>query len=61
MTYEYTVENVQDSFDRTVVVETLYPLSIGMCVWVPLRNSKLMKVLEILMYHNEAVIVVEEI
>lgn len=60
MSYEYSVENMQDSWGRDIVVETLYPLSVGMHVWIPLRNSKLMKVEKIFMYNDAAVIVVAE-
>lgn len=61
MTYCYTVENTRHEDGKTVFVETLYPLSVGMHVWIPLRYAGMKKVKEILMYHNEAVIVVEEV
>ena len=38
---------------------TLYPLSVGMYAQVLTDKKEVVKVVEVIMYHNEAVIVVE--
>lgn len=53
--YSYTVENIQKDDGHPCKVVTIYPLCIGMHVQV---GHLLVKVVEILMYNDEAVIVV---
>ena len=57
--YQYTVENLQDKEGNPVKVTTLYPLSVGMYTQVLTEKKEVVKVVEVIMYHNEAVIVVE--
>ena len=57
--YQYTVENLQDKEGNTIKVTTLYPLSVGMYAQVLTDKKEVVKVVEVIMYHNEAVIVVE--
>ena len=57
--YQYTVENLQDKEGNPVKVTTLYPLSVGMYAQVLTEKKEVVKVVEVIMYHNEAVIVVE--
>ena len=57
--YQYTVENLQDKEGNPVKVTTLYPLSVGMYAQVLTDKKEVVKVAEVIMYHNEAVIVVE--
>ena len=57
--YQYTVENLQDKEGNPVKVTTLYPLSVGMYAQVLTEKKEVVKVAEVIMYHNEAVIVVE--
>ena len=56
--YSYTVENIQTDDGHPCKVVTIYPLCIGMHVQV---GCRLVKVVEILMYNDEAVIVVEKL
>lgn len=61
MKYCYTVENKTRCTGEPVVVETIYPLTIGMHTQVEYDGLKrVVKVKEIIMYTDEAVIVVEE-
>lgn len=61
MNYYYTVENKTRCTGEPVVVETIYPLTIGMHTQVVHNGMKrVVKVKEIIMYADEAVIVVEE-
>ena len=57
--YQYTVENLQNKEGNPVKVNTLYPLSVGMYTQVLTDRKDVVKVVEIIMYDNEAVIVVE--
>lgn len=57
--YQYTVENLQDKEGNAVKVTTIYPLSVGMYTQVLTDRKDVVKVVEIIMYNNEAVIVVE--
>lgn len=57
--YQYTVENLQDKEGNPVKVTTLYPLSIGMYAQVLTDRQEVVKVVEIIMYDDEAVIVIE--
>ena len=57
--YQYTVENLQDKEGNPVKVTTLYPLSVGMYAQVLTDKKEVVKVAEVIMYENEAVIVVE--
>lgn len=62
MNYFYTVENETRCTGEPVVVETIYPLTIGMHTQVVCSGmNKVVKVKEIIMYKDEAVIVVEEV
>lgn len=58
--YQYTVENLQDKEGNPVNVTTLYPLSVGMYTQVLTDRKDVVKVVEIIMYDNEAVIVVKK-
>lgn len=58
--YQYTVENLQDKEGNPVNVTTIYPLSVGMYTQVLTDREDVVKVVEIIMYDNEAVIVVEK-
>lgn len=57
--YQYTVENLQDKEGNPVKVSTIYPLSVGMYTQVLTDRKDVVKVVEIIMYDNEAVIIVE--
>lgn len=57
--YQYTVENLQDKEGNPIKVTTIYPLSVGMYTQVLTDRKDVVKVVEIIMYDNEAVIVVE--
>ena len=57
--YQYTVENLQDKEGNPVKVTTLYPLSVGMYAQVLTEKKEVVKVVEVIMYEDEAVIVVE--
>ena len=56
--YSYTVENLQTEDGHPHKVTTIYPLGIGVHVQI---GCLLVKVVEILMYNDEAVIVVESL
>ena len=56
--YSYTVENLQKEDGHPCKVTTIYPLGIGVHVQI---GYLLVKVVEILMYNDEAVIVVERL
>ena len=56
--YSYTVENIQTDDGYPCKVVTIYPLCIGVHVQI---GHLLAKVVEILMYNDEAVIVVEKL
>ena len=56
--YSYTVENLQTEDGHPRKVTTIYPLGIGVHVQI---GCLLVKVVEILMYNDEAVIVVESL
>ena len=58
--YQYTVENLQDKEGNPVKVTTIYPLSVGMYTQVLTDRKDVVKVAEIIMYGDEAVIVVEK-
>ena len=58
--YRYTIENLQDNEGNPVKVNTLYPLSVGMYTQVLTDRQDVIKVVEIIMYDDEAVIVVEK-
>ena len=58
--YQYTVENLQDKEGNPVKVTTLYPLSVGMYTQVLTDRKDVVKVVEIIMYDDEAVIVIEK-
>ena len=58
--YQYTVENLQDKEGNAVKVMTLYPLSVGMYTQVLTDRKDVVKVVEIIMYEDEAVIVVKK-
>lgn len=62
MSYYYTVENRTQESGEPVVVETIYPLSVGMYTQI-LRDSmkEVVKVVRLVVYNDEAVILVEEI
>ena len=62
MSYYYTVENRTQESREPVVVETIYPLSVGMYTQI-LRDSmkEVVKVVRLVVYNDEAVILVEEI
>ena len=57
--YQYTVENLQNKEGNPVKVTTIYPLSVGMYTQVLTDRKDVVKVVEIIMYDNEAVIIVE--
>ena len=57
--YQYTVENLQDKEGNPIKVRTIYPLSVGMYTQVLTDRKDVVKVEEIIMYDDEAVIVVE--
>ena len=56
--YSYTVENLQTEDGHPCKFTTIYPL--GIVVYVQI-GCLLVKVVEILMYNDEAVIVVERL
>ena len=58
--YRYTVENLQDKEGNPVKVNTLYPLSVGMYTQVLTDRKDVVKVVEVIMYDDEAVIVVKK-
>lgn len=58
--YQYTVENLQDKEGNSVKVTTLYPLSVGMYTQVLTDRKDIVRVAEIIMYDDEAVIVVKK-
>lgn len=58
--YQYTVENLQDKEGNPVKVNTLYPLSVGMYTQVLTDRKDVVKVVEIIMYDDEAVIFVKK-
>lgn len=58
--YEYTVENRQTKSGVPLKTSTLYPLNVGMYTQLNTKDGMVVvKVVEILMYNDEAVIVVE--
>ena len=57
--YQYTVENLQDKEGNPIKVTTLYPLSVGMYTQVLTDKKEVVKVAEVIMYDDEAVIVVK--
>lgn len=62
MSYYYIVENRTRDSGEPVVVETIYPLSVGMHTQIFKDGVKeVVKVVGMIVYNDEAVIVVEEI
>ena len=61
--YQYTLESGADESPFPLKIETKYPLQVGMHVQIPLLNGRtaVFKVIEIVMYSDDAVVVVEEI
>lgn len=61
--YHYTLESVAEDSVFPLKIATKYPLQIGMHVQVPLKNGRtsVFKVKAIVMYTDDAVVVVEEI
>lgn len=59
--YNYTVENKTQDSGEPVIVKTIYPLGVGMHTQI-LRDGKkeVVKVVEMIVYADEAVIVVEQ-
>lgn len=61
MSYYYTVENRTQESGGPVEVETIYPLSVGMHTQIFKDGVKeVVKVVEMIVYDDEAVIVVED-
>ena len=59
--YNYTVENKTQCSGEPVIVNTIYPLSVGMHTQILLDGKKeVVKVVEMIVYNDEAVIVVEQ-
>ena len=60
--YQYTLESCADESAFPLKIETKYPLQVGMHVQIPLLNGRasVFKVKEIVMYSDDAVVVVEE-
>lgn len=61
--YHYTLESVVEDSVFPSKITTKYPLQAGMYVQIPLLNGRVsvFKVKEIVMYSDDAVVVVEEI
>ena len=61
MSYYYTVENRTQESGEPVVVETIYPLGVGMYTQILQDGMKeMVKVVGMIVYNDEAVIVVED-
>lgn len=61
MSYYYTVENRTQESGGSVEVETIYPLSVGMHTQIFKDGVReVVKVVEMIVYDDEAVIVVED-
>ena len=60
--YQYTLESGVNESVFPLKIETKYPLQVGMHVQIPLLNGRasVFKVKEIVMYSDDAVVVVEE-
>ena len=61
--YHYTLESVGEGSVLPTNITTKYPLQVGMYVQIPLVNGRtsVFKVKEIVMYSDDAVVVVGEV
>lgn len=61
--YQYILESSVNESVFPLKIDTKYPLQVGMHVQIPLLNGRtsVFKVKEIVMYSDDAVVVVEEI